>query len=1006
MRCFTHVSVAVARARTLGLAILLASPAAALAVAPPVDLKWLDGTPPATPIGVSWGVSWPKGEVPKTQTFALTSADGKPLPVQTWPLAYWPDGSIKWTGIATVAGPDAASVRIAPGTPAALESTLKVTEDGQSILIDTGKLVARIPKRGQNLIDSLAVDGREVATNGKLQCIVQNGAEMDYLKLPARDQYISDVKKVTVEQQGPVRAVVKFEGVHKAVSGSREWLPFIVRLYFYTKNEPVRMVHTIIYDGDQDKDLVRGLGIVFDVPLRESVAGRTVRFANSNGGLWSETSVTLGGGFGGGGGRGAGAATQPFGGFPGGVGPGTQPATQQAGRGAGRGAGRAGGGFARGGPATLPGAPGQANGPATQPGGFPGGRGGAGGGFGRGGGGAGEGPAQWSDFKLTQLSSEGFRIVKRTNKESTWISSAEGERAAGLVFAGDSTGGLGVAVRNFWQSYPAALEVEGLITPTAKLVVWLWSPDGPAMDMRWYDTKGHGNVNGSGSYEDYEAGYDDPVGVARTSELTLFPTGSLPSREETVAQSKVNSQPPLLTTSPQYLHSTNVFGVWAVQDRSTPFKQQVEDRLDAGVNYYIKQRDQHHWYGYWNFGDVMHAYDGGRHSWRYDVGGYAWDNSELGSVLWAWYSYIRTGNPEFFRFAEAMSRHCSEVDTYHLGRFAGMGSRHNVVHWGDSAKEARVSQAAHNRFHYYLTTDERIGDVLREAATVDALGSAIDPMRKARPRTEAEAKYPGRIRMGPDWLAFAGNWMTEWERTGDTKWRDKIMAGVNSMADMTFWMRSGPDLVVGYDPATSKLFQVSNVPGDYNLPTIQGGGEVAFELTDLLNEPTWTKIWLQYCRLGKASAELLLKDKETGTEGADASLVGERGGNSQGTARLAAYVYHKTKIPAFGQRAVSLMNYGNPDYTTRRIDGAEVLNPLDEAGGVSTNTTAQSSLMDIEILEMCKDILPTERLAPVGRGGGGGRGGRGGAGFGPRGGGAAPAAEGAGAAPAPAPAGN
>jgi len=27
------------------------------------------------------------------------------------------------------------------------------------------------------------------------------------------------------------------------------------------------------------------------------------------------------------------------------------------------------------------------------------------------------------------------------------------------------------------------------------------------------------------------------------------------------------------------------------------------------------------WYGFWNFGDVMHTYDSYRHVWRYDVGG-------------------------------------------------------------------------------------------------------------------------------------------------------------------------------------------------------------------------------------------------------------------------------------------------------------------------------------------------------------------------------------------------
>ena len=117
----------------------------------------------------------------------------------------------------------------------------------------------------------------------------------------------------------------------------------------------------------------------------------------------------------------------------------------------------------------------------------------------------------------------------------------------------------------------------------------------------------------------------------------------------------------------------------------------------------------------------------------------------------------------------------------HSGRFAGLGSRHNVRHWGCGAKEARISQAAFRRFYYYLTTDERTGDIMREVVDVDYKVTEIDPMRLASPRT-GPIPYPGRIRGGPDWLACAGNWMTEWERTGETKYRDKILAGMDSIA--------------------------------------------------------------------------------------------------------------------------------------------------------------------------------------------------------------------------------
>ena len=89
----------------------------------------------------------------------------------------------------------------------------------------------------------------------------------------------------------------------------------------------------------------------------------------------------------------------------------------------------------------------------------------------------------------------------------------------------------------------------------------------------------------------------------------------------------------------------------------------------------------------------MHTYDADRHTWRYDVGGYAWDNSELSPDLWLWYQYLRTGRADVFRFAEAMTRHTGEVDVYHLGRWAGLGTRHNVQHWGCSAKQLRISNA-------------------------------------------------------------------------------------------------------------------------------------------------------------------------------------------------------------------------------------------------------------------------------------------------------------------------
>ncbi len=885
-----------------------------------VEVNWLDKTPPGVPVGVSFGVPWPKGAVAKGQGLTLTTPDGKTLPMQTWPLAYWPDGSLKWSGVATVAGADVAGpFKIATTEMAAVAGTVRVRKSDTTIEIDTGKLRTRIALWGPNLIESMWVDGREVARHGKLVCILQDGPDGAPEVWAKRERFSSKVTKVTVEQSGPVRAVVKIDGMHKAVAGTREWLPFSVRLYFYAGQEAVRMVHTIVFDGDEQKDFVRGLGLEFGVPLREEIQNRHVRFSGEDGGLWGEPIQPMVG-------RGGRFVSNPNGGgdlYP----------DQLAGK---RVANRA--QLNERGQSLL------------------------------------ADWAVWDSFKLTQANADGFSIVKRTNPQSAWIASGAGKRASGLVFVGDVSGGLGVSVKNFWQSHPSSLEVANASSGEASLRVWFWSPEADAMDMRHYDTRAHGL---DAVYEDVQPGLSTPVGVARTTELTLLPSGSVPTRSDSAKLAHLGAQPALLVASPEYLHSVRALGLWSLPDKSTPFKKAVEEGLESTLAYYQKQVDVQHWYGFWDFGDFMHSFDTQRHVWNYDLGGMAWDNTELGTDMWLWQSFLRTGRADLFRLAEAMTRHTSEVDCYHLGPLAGLGSRHNVRHWGCGAKEARISQAGMRRYHYYLTTDERTGDIMREVLNADYRAIDFDPMRLAQPITEAEKKYPARIRVGPDWLAFVGNWMTEWERTGDTKWRDKIVAGVESLQAMPYWMKSGRNLVFGYDPKTGKLYRVSNDIGSYNLATIQGGAQVIFELNEFFDHPGWQKMWLQYCRIGGAPAAVLTKDQETGSEGADGAYLGEQGGQSQGTPRLAAYAYYKTKNPAFAKAAVaSLGRFASGALRTERVEGPLALNAFDEAARVGTNGSAQSGLTAIEILELCKDALPNE-VPPPPPGGRGGRGGPG-----------------------------
>ena len=517
-----------------------------------VELKWLDTAKLQEGIGVSWGVPWPKGAVKKSQSFKLTTNDGNIIPVQSWPLAYWPDGTVKWTGFAAVPPGSQNNFKLTVNNAkqTASPQVLYVTESSTTIRINTGILQCIISKKGNQLIDSLIIENQAAGINGRLECILQNGPDGENFESPGKERFISELKKVMVKQDGPVRSVVRVQGILRSEKTKRTLLPFDVRLYFYAGSKAVRMVHTIIYDGEQEKDFIKGLGLVFAVPMKDEMHNRHIRFAGEGPGIWAEPVRPL-------------VGRAPF------MLNGRNVFTdQQAGK-------------------PIAGINTFDRRTQTNINYLP----------------------VWNDYKLVQSNADGFSIQKRTNDKSTWLEVIAGKRSKGLVFLGGTKGGLAVGVKDFWQSYPAALEIRNASKDVAQLKLWLWSPYSETMDMRHYDTTGH-DLNAT--YEDWQPGFSTPYGIARTSELTIFASAGVPTNDELSNEAMIASHPPLLTATPEYLHSVNVFGIWSLPDRSTPGKKWIEDKLDKAISFYQKEIDQRNWYGFWNYGDVMHSYDPGK----------------------------------------------------------------------------------------------------------------------------------------------------------------------------------------------------------------------------------------------------------------------------------------------------------------------------------------------------------------------------------------------------------
>jgi hypothetical protein len=878
----------------------------------PVALHWLGDAPPGGPAGVSWGVPWPKGVLKKSDALTLTTADGKSIPVQTWPVAYWPDGSVKWSGqaIAATAGLTG-PFTLAPSSAANSSPTaakINVVDTAGAIDIDTGVVRARIAKKGEALIESLAVGDRVVAQNGKLIAQLEDRSRYASDRIVREEDFTSRVDSVTLEQSGPIRAVVKITGQHKSLTGERAWLPFSVRLYFFAGSGAIKLTHTFIFDGDAAKDFIKGLGLSFTVPFKEELQNRHIRFSGDADGIW----------------------VQPVRMLPG--------YRSQAGQQIGNLYDNHLGGERIPNLADL--SPQSRNSILTVP--------------------------VWADARLTQLGPNNWTIEKRTaTPGSSWLHVTDGHRARGLAVLADVSGGLAVGVKDFWQKAPASFEITGGASAAGELKIWLWSPDAEAMDLRRYDDVPHGlSVN----YEDWKPGWGTPYGIANTHDLTLWAFAKIPSDAELVAMSHAAAEPPILVCTPEYYHAQQALGRWSLPDRSTPALKWVEDQVETFVDFYRDQVDERSWYGFWNFGDIMHNYDFGRHEWRYDVGGWAWANTELMPDMLLWYSFLRTGRADLYRMAEAMTRHTSEVDNYHMGPFFPLGSRHNVNHWGDGSKQPRESHAGLKRQLYFLSGgDGRLGDLLHDQLDADLTydyvsqfnGSHYSPDENGAPRLDVgrggggrgpaggrggargganvatqngatanaaanealapvanaddSPSLPGRgrtvpaprpenfaprltaadrkptTRFGLEWLCYAANWTTEWERGGDQSWRSRVESEMRTMATTV--------------DADGKF------PGRY-FDMIFGGPENMNEMQPMYDIPEFWKAWAN-----------------------TSEFVGRQtGGNEMTAPRMLAYAAAAKNSPELGRLAWEKL-IGPPGKlpplaVPQKITGPEVVRPV------------------------------------------------------------------------------
>ncbi|MCJ8330702.1 MAG: hypothetical protein HRT89_12225 [Lentisphaeria bacterium] len=191
----------------------------------------------------------------------------------------------------------------------------------------------------------------------------------------------------------------------------------------------------------------------------------------------------------------------------------------------------------------------------------------------------------------------------------------------------------------------------------------------------------------------------------------------------------------LLQASPDVYLKSGVFGpVLPFSPEAFP---EYEGLIEASLYWIIRSPDQYKWYGLFNDGGSLMEFNwarpgfaAGKNAWmcRGYSGWYMNDGGLAGNIL---LHYFRSGNTDYFDFAERKMNYVMDVVTIHAENdhsvrgaspnakpTIGASRRHNEQSWG-GYHSTRGSDAFGRFFYYHLTGEPRVLDVIVEGTVYE-----------------------------------------------------------------------------------------------------------------------------------------------------------------------------------------------------------------------------------------------------------------------------------------------
>jgi len=204
----------------------------------------------------------------------------------------------------------------------------------------------------------------------------------------------------------------------------------------------------------------------------------------------------------------------------------------------------------------------------------------------------------------------------------------------------DEKWGIGIGIKNFIEEYPKEIDID---FEKGSCTAYTWSPNADPMSFA--------RSNGR---RDQQMVANMAQGVTKTSEIAIYFHAADENNNDLKRTLNYVIDPPIPHAAPSVYSNSTVYGRFSPESES---HSELERSLEYKFDWNIYNQHWEPWYGMFDYGDQKNYY--GRGDW------FRWINNEPAVDFQYWLQFMRTGDPKYYKAAEAMSRHTMDVDNIH-----------------------------------------------------------------------------------------------------------------------------------------------------------------------------------------------------------------------------------------------------------------------------------------------------------------------------------------------------